>query len=401
MRKLSLENPDVMDIVNHQVIHMDQGITYTPEYIATRQMRHYPSRTAQIIRAVHKGELPASQYGADMVFAPILSGQGERWQNFGEDPNGYILTVMLGRELFYKKGFYKEEVDALKETIEKNNGFLPKDQEGIEAWAQALPMNKESRTGLLLDEATFAYAAGSREKLGTFLKKKNIEIAFFGPYFTGFDYLANGCIDEGTAVMEELLADWKEQGITRMITLTGQSQYMFTVLLSYLGLETDIEFISILDLAECFDAENAYIYGGSYLTRYVRKDGALNNLLVNTEEEPLLSAPEFLPELCADKRRNVVGIWTPPLCAEYHTLAQITAGEETAAQNASAGQQDEKPAGIAGQRALEEQIYAGSLALIGETAFGRLLICDPFAWQALLHHGYPEKKMVYYLDVIR
>ena len=378
MRKLSLENPDVMDIVNHQVIHMDQGITYTPEYVATRQMRHYPSRTAQIIRSVYNGELPASQYGADTVFASILSGQGERWQNFGEDPNGYILTVMLGRELFYKKGFYKEEVDALKETIEKNDGFLPKDQEGIDAWAQALPMNKESRTGLLLDEATFAYAAGSREKLGTFLKKKNM-IASFGPYFTGFDYLANGCIDEGTAVMEKLLAGWKEQGITTMITLTGQSQYMFTVLLPYLGLETDIEFISILDLAERFDAENAYIYGGSYLTRYVRKDGALNNLLVNTEEEHLLSAPEFLPELCADKRRNVVGIWTPPLCAEYNTLAHSTDS----------------------QKALQEQIYADSLAAIKEASFGTLLVCDPFAYKALQEHGYPKGKMVYYLDVIR
>ena len=383
MRKLSLENPDVMDIVNHQVIHMDQGITYTPEYVATRQMRHYPSRTAQIIRSVYNGELPASQYGADTVFASILSGQGERWQNFGEDPNGYILTVMLGRELFYKKGFYKEEVDALKETIEKNDGFLPKDQEGIDAWAQALPMNKESRTGLLLDEATFAYAAGSREKLGTFLKKKNM-IASFGPYFTGFDYLANGCIDEGTAVMEKLLAGWKEQGITTMITLTGQSQYMFTVLLPYLGLETDIEFISILDLAERFDAENAYIYGGSYLTRYVRKDGALNNLLVNTEEEPLLSAPEFLPELCADKRRNVVGIWTPPLCAEYNTLAHSTDSEKAA-----------------DQKALEEQIYADSLAAIKEASFGTLLVCDPFAYKALQEHGYPKGKMVYYLDVIR
>ena len=209
-------------------------------------------------------------------------------------------------------------------------------------------------------------------------------IASFGPYFTGFDYLANGCIDEGTAVMEKLLAGWKEQGITTMITLTGQSQYMFTVLLPYLGLETDIEFISILDLAERFDAENAYIYGGSYLTRYVRKDGALNNLLVNTEEEHLLSAPEFLPELCADKRRNVVGIWTPPLCAEYNTLAHSTDSEKAA-----------------DQKALEEQIYADSLAAIKEASFGTLLVCDPFAYKALQEHGYPKGKMVYYLDVIR
>lgn len=379
MRKLSFENPDVMDIVNHQVIHMDQGITYTPEYVATRKMRHYPSRTAQIIRSVYNGEIPASQYGADTVFASILSGQGERWQSFGEDPNGYILTVMLGRELFYKKGFYKKEVDALKEIIVKNDGFLPKDQETIDAWAQALPIDKGSRTGLLLDEATFAYDTGSREKLGTFLKEKNIKIASFGPYFTGFDYLANGCIDEGISVIEKLLADWKEQGFTRMITLTGQSQYIFTVLLSYLGLKTDIEFISILDLANSFAAKNAYIYGGSYFTRYVRKDGTLNELLVNTEEEPLLSAPEFLPELCADKRRNVVGIWTPPLCAEYHTLAN------------NAGSQSE----------MEEKIYADSLAVIEQTSFGILLVCDPFAYEVLQKHGYPAGKMVYYLDVIQ
>lgn len=37
MRKLSLENPEIIDILNHQVIHMDQGITYTPEYLATRK----------------------------------------------------------------------------------------------------------------------------------------------------------------------------------------------------------------------------------------------------------------------------------------------------------------------------------------------------------------------------
>lgn len=52
MRKLSLENPEIIDILNHQVIHMDQGITYTPEYLATRKMSNYPSRTAQIIRSV-------------------------------------------------------------------------------------------------------------------------------------------------------------------------------------------------------------------------------------------------------------------------------------------------------------------------------------------------------------
>ena len=114
MRKLSFDNPEMMDILNHQVIHMDQGVTNNPEYLATRAMRHYPSRTAQVIRSVYLGELPASAYGADMVFAPILSGQGERWQNFGENQNGYLLSVILGRELFLKAGFRKEEAECLK-----------------------------------------------------------------------------------------------------------------------------------------------------------------------------------------------------------------------------------------------------------------------------------------------
>ena len=49
MRKLSFETPDIMDILNHQVIHMDQAVTYCPEYLVTGKMRNYPSRTAQII----------------------------------------------------------------------------------------------------------------------------------------------------------------------------------------------------------------------------------------------------------------------------------------------------------------------------------------------------------------
>lgn len=375
MRKLSLENREMQDILVHQVIHMDQGVSYTPEYIATRKMRHYPSRTAQVIRSVYMGELPANQYGADMVFAPILSGQGERWQNFGEDPNGYILTVMLGRELFYKKGFYVEEIDTLKNTIEKNGGLFPQEMKKTDQWKKALPINTNSHIGLLLDEATCIYAAESRNKIGTFLRKKEIEISVFGPYFTGFDYLANGCIDEGIEIINQLLENWTAQGITKMITLTGQSQYIFEILLPYLGIETDIEFISILDLTEGFAAENAYIYGGSFFTRYLRKDEKLNQLLPNTEEERLLCAPEFLPEVHADHRRNIVGIWTPPLCAEYHA--------------------------INGKKDLEEKIYAESLATIEETSFGTLLVCDPFACEALRSHGYPKKKMLYYLDILQ
>lgn len=375
MRKLSFENPEIMDVLNHQVIHMDQGITYTPEYIATRQMRYYPSRTAQIIRSVFYGELEASTYGADMVFGSILSGQGERWQNFGEDPNGFILTVMLGRELFYAKGQRTEGIDGLRKIVDENDGYIKKDPKNLEDWKKEIPVDENSRIGLLLDEATFAYAKRSREKIGSFLKTKGIAVQSVAPEFTGFDFLAAGLIDEGTEVVKDLIDKWEKAGINKIITLCGQSQYLFTVLLPYLGLETEIEFISILDLADRFEAENAYIYGGSYFTRFLRKDGLLNKLLVNTEEERLMAAPEFLPELQADKRRNIVGIWTPPLAAEYH------------------------PVGL--PKGMADKIYESSLKTICNTFFKKLIVCDPFAYKALQDHGYPASNMIYFTDILK
>lgn len=377
MRKLSFENPEMMDILNHQVIHMDQGVTNNPEYIATRAMRHYPSRTAQLIRSVYLGELPASAYGADMVFAPILSGQGERWQNFGENQNGYLLSVILGRELFLKAGYRKEEVEELKAKVVANGGHvLPETEEITKNWKYELPIREESHVGLLLDEASYTYAYKTREKIGDLLSERGIGITpQIGPYFTGFDYLAAGLIDEGIEVVKKLLEEWKAAGLTKMVTLCGQTQYLFTVLLPWLGLETEIEFISILDLAESMDAENAYLYGGSYYIRYLRKDALLNELLKNTKEEPILTCPEFLPEVDGDKRKNVVGIWTPPLCAEYHTIGM--------------------PEGLA------DKIYADSLALMKECYFKKLVVCDPYAYHMLLEKGYPANGLLYFTEILK
>ena len=376
MRKFSLENPEMMDMLNHQVIHMDQGITYCPEYKVTRAMRHYPSRTAQIIRSVYLGEIPASEYGADTIFSSILSGQGERWQNFGEDQNGFFLSTILGRELFCQAGFRKKECEELKEKIGQNKGhYVSVCDEEIKKWKQELPIEEAGRTGLLLDEATYAYAGRTKEKIGSFLKSKNIQVsADFGPYFTGFDYLAAGMIEEGIKVIKELLNQWEKQGLTKMITLCGQSQYIFTTLLSYLGLETEIEFISILDLADSMDAANVYLYGGSFFTRYLRKDEKLNTLLQNREESVIPNCSEFQPQVDGDRRKNVVGIWTPPLCAEYHTVGM--------------------PDGMA------EAIYQDSLFEIQKTSFKKMAVCDPFAYQTLKEHGNLGNNLLYFTEIL-
>ena len=72
MRKFSLDNKIFADILKHQAVHMDQAVCYCPEYLATRDMCYYPSRVAQIIRAVWLGELEPSQFGADLVFSSLL-----------------------------------------------------------------------------------------------------------------------------------------------------------------------------------------------------------------------------------------------------------------------------------------------------------------------------------------
>ena len=75
-----------------------------------------------------------------------------------------------------------------------------------------------------------------------------------------------------------------------------------------------------------------------------------------------------------DKKKNIVGIWTPPLCAEYHTAGT--------------------------SEMLKETIYTQSLATIEETSFKKLVVCDPFAWKALKDYNYPEEKMVYFADIL-
>ena len=376
MRKLSFETPDIMDILNHQVIHMDQAVTYCPEYLVTGKMRNYPSRTAQIIRAVYLGELEDSKENADLAFAPILSGQGERWQNFGEKPEGYLLSVILGREMFLKKGYHTQDAEALKEKVEKNDGhYLNCSKEEEEEWKKVLPLSKNSRKGLLLDEATFVYAAKEKEKLGAFLQKKNICVSEeIGPYFTGFDYLAAGLVEEGIKVVKDLIAEWEKQGFHQMITLTGQSQYLFTEMLSYLDLQTDIEFISILDLADDFRIQNDYVYGGSFYTRYAKKAVKLNQLSKAEKETPILNCPEFLPQVEGEKRKNVVGIWTPPLCAQYEAV--MTEPE------------------------FQKAIYERSLAEIKKTHFKKLVVCDPYAYHMLLENGYGKENVAYYFSVM-
>ncbi len=373
MRDFSFENKIYMNMLNRQVIFMDQAACYCPEYLATRALRHYPSRTAQIIRSAYLGEIPFTQYGADIVFSSILSGQGERWQNFGETRVDFLLINILGRELYIKNGFMKSEVNALKSAIKSNGGNIIKiSDKAYKIWSDSICTNN-SDVFLLIDSATFEYAQDSAAHLGDYLKQKSIfpnsEIA---PIFLGFEYLAAGLIDEGIEQLKKFIDKMNSLNIKKIITLSGQANFMLTEIFKVLGITHDFEIIDILDLIDSFEGEKSYIYGGSFYTRFLNKSSRFNQLLQNNEEKNVLNSWEFVPLLEADKRVNQVGIWSAPICPEYFPMIK--------------------------NENLLEKIYTNAIIEFKRAGFVELVICDPYALNTLKSNGFEMKKVNYFLS---
>jgi hypothetical protein len=305
--------------VDKQLVHMDQGACYCPEYLATRAQCHYPSRVAQVARAVWLGQLPASEYGADMVFSSILSGQGERWQNFGEDQNDYLLCMMLFREMFVNKKFKSDAVNLLHDVVKENSGHIMKvSQKECDLWKESLPLADDSTTCLFVDDATFACTSHCAYDLGVFLKSRGITVQpQFGPFFGGFEYFATGLIDEGYQHLLDLVQTLQKNGVRKVITLSGQSQYLLTTLCDKLGIRHELHVESALSLCDSLDVTKGYIYGGSFFTRYLRMEGTLNQLSSAPVEHPVANSWEFVPLIQGENRVNKVTIWQAPVSAEY------------------------------------------------------------------------------------
>lgn len=362
--------------VDRQSVHMDQGACYCPEYLATRAMCHYPSRVAQIARAVWLGQLPPSEYGADIVFSSILSGQGERWQNFGEDQNDYLLCMMLFRELFVNQNFKPDAVASLHDTVKKNDGHIIKAGESAyELWKEAVPVADDSTTCLFVDDATFAFTSRCAYDLGVFLKSRGIAVRpQFGPFFGGFEYFAAGLIDEGYRHLSGLVQALQEKGVRRVITLSGQSQYLLTTLCDKLGIRHDLHVESILSLCGSLAVNKGYLYGGSFFTRYLRMDGLLNRLSGVPGERDVPNSWEFVPLVQGGKRTNRVTIWQAPVSAEY------------------------VPFGA--QQEILEKIYEAGVEEIHRASHRQLVVCDPYAYDALVKHGCTDH-LVYFTSILK
>ncbi|MDR1136753.1 MAG: hypothetical protein LBK91_00395, partial [Synergistaceae bacterium] len=228
VKNYSFDNEDFGAALTKQAIHMDQGTCYNPEYLAVRQVSLYPSRVAQIIRAVYLGELKASRRGAEIVFSSILSGQGERWQNFSEPESDFLHCLILGRELFAERGL---------SPIAHGESLDVKASPGRDAfWKESITLRPDGDCHLFIDDASFEYTGGAPSKLGKFLEKKGVKVSGYSSSSTGFAPLAHGFVGEGIKLLSDLVERLKATKARKVMTVSGQGKYALTVLTDIFGI---------------------------------------------------------------------------------------------------------------------------------------------------------------------
>jgi hypothetical protein len=147
-----------------------------------------------------------------------------------------------------------------------------------------------------------------------------------------------------------------------------------TVLAAEFGIARGFDVVDILDLASGIDAHRAYLYGGSFYTRYLGRAGRLAELSPNAHEAPVSCAPEFSPLFEAGTRLNGLNVWTPPIAAEF--LNRSTDAETLS------------------------RIRENALAELCRSSFSQLVVCEPFAWRALSEIPAVARKLVYFWDIL-
>ncbi|MFZ5974791.1 MAG: hypothetical protein ACOYU3_05205 [Bacillota bacterium] len=373
MREFTLKNFE--EQLTKQVLHMDQGVCYNPEFRATRRMHDYPSRKLQIARAIYKGELEPTEYAADIVFSSILSGQGERWQNFGENNLDYTLVSMLCREMLLEKGVGHKYVNALMELLNKYDGHVADAAGTAPVWREAMPLSRNSTVYLCLDDATAAYATASAPAFGRLMRDAGLEFGnTIEPVFAGYEYFAYGLIDGGIAHLQKWAEAIRGAGFDTVMTLSGQTEMIFKKLMPAVGIGHSLKVFNALDfLSPIKLPEPGYVYAGSFYTRMLRREALFNALVPNTAERVAASSVEFNPVLEADNRVNTVTIWQPPVCAEFAAPGLDGALQKAICEDAAM------------------QILSANPSLVA--------VFDPYAYHALTVRGF-DKKVTYFAELI-
>jgi hypothetical protein len=374
MRNFSYDNYEPKLI--RQMIHLDQGLAFNPEFRSSRAMKDYPSRKFQLAFSANKNFIKKSEEISNVLFCSILSRQGERWQNFGEDPEDLTDVMLLCRESFVKDGFGKNIIKDFKETLNKNNGHIfPVNGDALDLFKNAVETDKNSSTYLALDDATCNFCGDSASGLASGLKSKGVSVMDkIEPVFFGWEYFVYGLIDEGIEYLSKLMKNLKDGGVKKIITLSGQTHYLFTVFAKKLSVEVPFEVDFILNEFKDFDIDvPSYFYAGSFLLRYLLLGDKLNSLSANAREIPAPDCPEFFPLLDADKRVNVLNIWQKPLTAEYSLFGF--------------------------PEDIKKDILKDALEDIERSGAEQIIVFEPYSFD-LLKKMAPRKKVIYFLSLV-
>lgn len=356
---IKTEFGDRIDELNRQVIHMDQGVAYAPEYRVSRAMSDYPSRKMEIARAVALGYLAPSERGCEIVNNHILSRQGERWQNFREDPNEYTDLMLRAREMFNELGFNGELINEVRRSCEPGK-FWGTDKKTTAVWNQNIPVSDDSDTWLFLNGSTWDWLSQKAASLGALLSSFGLNVrAHSGPDITGWELFAHGLPEEGDRYLRQLVTSLAERGIRRIITTCGQGSWVWNHLMSRRGIEHDFELIDIVDLigkAGVIAKRPLYLYAGSFYSRYLGKSGELNFIFPNEPVARISAAEEFSPRFeVRSGRVNEVNIWQKPLGPEHLTFSAVNEGTLQA-------------------------VYEDAISDYYSSPKSSMVLCDPFAW---------------------
>ena len=294
--------------MDRQAIHMDQGLAWCPEFRATRSMADYPSRKAQLVRALHLGQIPPSARAAEILFHSILSFQGERWQVFNEPPADWTLLLILGRQALVKAGF---GTGPAEEVLRRARAA----EAGPAAVAAQPPLALPTVTGgtdwMYVDEACAAAAAPSADRLGALLGRAGIRLGWEVRPVTGlWELFVYGAVEEGAARARALVSELRRRGVRRIAALEGGTVWFWRFFLPEIGVRHGFPVVDVLETAEKLEAGGrTFLAAGSFRARALGQAALVNRLV-----EP-------------EKRAHTVTIWQRPICAE-HELIGFPAGTE-------------------------------------------------------------------------
>jgi hypothetical protein len=331
--------------MDRQAIHMDQGLAWCPEFRATRSMSDYPSRKAELVRAIHLGQVPPSERAAEILFHSILSFQGERWQVFGEPPADWTALVILGRQALLKAGFGAGPAEETRRRMREDQGSLE------------VPTVPGGTDWLHVDSTCAAVAAPGADRLAALLQRAGIRLGWeVRPSIGLWELFVYGAVEEGAARARALVAELRAMGVRRVVAMEGREVWLWRSFLPEIGVSHPFEVVDVVEAAGRLETEQrTFLYAGSFRARALNQSGMVNRLI-----EP-------------GQRANAVTIWQRPICAEHELVGFPS---ET-----------------------ERMILEDALEEIHASGCSRIVLFDAHAYRALRKGGTP-REVSYFTDML-